>query len=69
MLLTNGQGRFGAMMSLSPEKAEALIHRHLAVTELAGIMCYGPEQAARVKRLIAAAGISMHVRARPDCYV
>jgi hypothetical protein len=50
-------------------QAEALIHRHLAVTELAGIMCYRPEQEARIKGLLAAAGISMHVRARPDCYV
>jgi ssDNA thymidine ADP-ribosyltransferase, DarT len=58
----------------NPEKfekyqAEALIHRHLAVTALAGIGCYGPLELERLREMLRDAGIAVKVGAAPDWYI
>jgi hypothetical protein len=49
-------------------QAEALVHRHLPVSALLGLVCYGPEQEEKLNSLLRAAGISLKVVARPGWY-
>ena len=49
-------------------QAEALIHRHLPVAALGGIICYGSAQKAHLTALVEAAGHSTKVLVRPDYY-
>lgn len=56
-----------------PEKkeryqAEALIHRHLPVERLQGMICYGRTQAARLAELVVRAGRVTPVVTRPSYY-
>jgi len=49
-------------------QAEALIHRHLPVSALAGIACHGTEPQAILRRRLEEAGVSLNVVLRPDWY-
>jgi ssDNA thymidine ADP-ribosyltransferase DarT-like protein len=49
-------------------QAEALIHRHLPVSALTYILCYGPEQRTRLDALVKDAGLTIQVLERPNCY-
>lgn len=56
-----------------PEKmdryqAEALIHRHLPVEAIVGIICHGSAQVSHVKDLVRQAGHATRVVAKPEYY-
>lgn len=50
-------------------QAEALVHRHMPVAALAGIVCYGPAQLARMQQLIQNMQLNITVDQRPNWYV
>lgn len=57
-----------------PEKmeryqAEALIHRHLPVAALAGIVCYGPAQQATLQTELEKRELSLKAVAKPNWYL
>lgn len=45
-------------------QAEALVHRHVPVEALSGIVCYGEEQAIHLRGLVSEAGLELPVTAR-----
>jgi hypothetical protein len=49
-------------------QAEALIFRHLPVTALASILCYGTQQEAQLKGFVARASLATPILVRPYCY-
>ena len=49
-------------------QAEALIHHHLPITGLLGIMCYTDAVKARIEQDVAARGLTLAVHARPGWY-
>ncbi len=49
-------------------QAEALIHRHLPITGLLGIMCYDDAMKERIEQDVAARGLTLPVHARPGWY-
>jgi hypothetical protein len=50
-------------------QAETLIHQHVPITALSGLVCYSPTQQISVKELVEAAGVDLEVFARPGWYV
>lgn len=48
--------------------AEALVHRHVPVSTLLGIACYGPDPEKRVRGMIDIAGVSLKTAVRSDWY-
>ncbi|WP_204128191.1 DUF4433 domain-containing protein [Pseudomonas sp. ABY48] len=49
-------------------QAEALIHNHLPITGLLGIMCYTDAMKERIEQDVAARGLALPVHARPGWY-
>ncbi len=49
-------------------QAEALIHHHLPITGLLGIMCYTDVMKERIGQDVAARGLTLAVHARPGWY-
>lgn len=49
-------------------QAEALIHHHLPITGLLGIMCYTDAMKERIERDVAIRGLTLPVHARPGWY-
>ena len=49
-------------------QAEALIHHHLPITGLLGIMCYTDAMKERIEKDVAARGLMLPVHARPGWY-
>ena len=49
-------------------QAEALIHSHLPITGLLGIMCYTDAMKERIEQDVAARGLTLSVHARPGWY-
>lgn len=49
-------------------QAEALIHHHLPITGLLGIMCYTDATKKRIEQDVAARGLTLSVHARPGWY-
>lgn len=49
-------------------QAEALAHAHVPVSVLLGIGCVSAEEQARIEATVAAAGLMLPVRARPEWY-
>ena len=49
-------------------QAEALIHRHLPITGLLGIMCYTDAMKERIEQDVAARGLTFSVLARPGWF-
>ncbi|MEJ5862564.1 type II toxin-antitoxin system toxin DNA ADP-ribosyl transferase DarT [Pseudomonas farsensis] len=49
-------------------QAEALIHHHLPITGLLGIMCYNDATKQRIEQDVAARGLTLSVHARPTWY-
>ena len=49
-------------------QAEALIHHHLPITGLLGIMCYTDAMKERIELDVAARGLTLSVHARPGWY-
>ncbi|EJM67009.1 hypothetical protein PMI30_02455 [Pseudomonas sp. GM50] len=49
-------------------QAEALIHHHLPITGLLGIMCYNDAMKERIEQDVAARGLTLSVHARPGWY-
>jgi hypothetical protein len=49
-------------------QAEALIHHHLQITGLLGIMCYTDAMKERIEQEVAARGLTLPVHARPGWY-
>jgi len=49
-------------------QAEALIHHHLPITGLLGIMCYTDAMKERIEQDVAARGLRLSVHARPGWY-
>jgi hypothetical protein len=49
-------------------QAEALIHRFLPLTSLAGLVCYGPDQRKKLQLELEAGAVQLQVEARPDWY-
>jgi len=49
-------------------QAEALIHNHLPITGLLGIMCYTDAMKVRIEQDVAARGLTLPVHARPGWY-
>lgn len=49
-------------------QAEALVHRHMPVAALSGIVCHGPAQEARLRELVQNANVQLTVAARPGWY-
>ncbi|MGO2286783.1 MULTISPECIES: type II toxin-antitoxin system toxin DNA ADP-ribosyl transferase DarT [Pseudomonas chlororaphis group] len=49
-------------------QAEALIHHHLPITGLLGIMCYTDAMKERIEQDVAARGLTLPVHARPGWY-
>lgn len=49
-------------------QAEALVHRHVPVNALLGIVCYSEKEEKRIERLVAARAMSVPVHARPGWY-
>ena len=49
-------------------QAEALIHHHLPITGLLGIMCYTDATKTRIEQDVAARGLTLPVHARPGWY-
>jgi hypothetical protein len=57
----------------NPEKferyqAEALVYRHLPVSAITCVLCYGPEQRAKLEALVKQAGAATRILERPNCY-
>jgi len=50
-------------------QAEALIHQHMPITALLGIVCYGDPQRIRLTALAQAGGLNVEVKAMPGWYV
>ena len=50
-------------------QAEALVHRHMPVAALAGIVCNGPAQLAHIQQLIQNMQLNITVDQRPNWYV
>jgi hypothetical protein len=46
-------------------QAEALVHRHVPVSVLKGIVCHGPEEETTVRRLVQNAEVQVAVAVRP----
>jgi hypothetical protein len=49
-------------------QAEALVHRHLPITGLLGIMCYTDAVKARIEQHLASRGLALPVHVRPSWY-
>ncbi|WP_025126642.1 DUF4433 domain-containing protein [Pseudomonas sp. PH1b] len=49
-------------------QAEALIHNHLPITGLLGIMCYSDAMKKRIEQDLATRGLALPVHARPGWY-
>ncbi|MBV4456438.1 DUF4433 domain-containing protein [Pseudomonas sp. COR58] len=49
-------------------QAEALIHHHLPITGLLGIMCYSDAMKVRIEQDVAARSLTLPVHARPTWY-
>ena len=49
-------------------QAEALIHRHMPVAALAGIVCHGAAQEARLQQLVQNNGLKLTIAVRPAWY-
>ena len=49
-------------------QAEALVHRHMPVAALAGIVCHGSAQEARLGQLVQNGNFNLTVTARPGWY-
>jgi len=49
-------------------QAEALVHQHLPLTGLSGIICHGNAQQAALQAEVAKRGQSLQVVVKPDCY-
>ncbi len=49
-------------------QAEALIHQHLPVAALAGIVCHGEEQKARLLAMLCDVGATMKIVVNPNWY-
>jgi hypothetical protein len=49
-------------------QAEALVHRHLPVAALAGIVCYGKAQGALLDAMLQDAGVKLKLVVNPDWY-
>ena len=49
-------------------QAEALIHRHLPVTAIKGLACFGPTQESRLNGMLLAAGVSLKVLAKHEWF-
>ncbi len=49
-------------------QAEALIHRHVPISALAGIACNGAAQESRLRRLLDEAAISLKVVTKPEWF-
>jgi len=49
-------------------QAEALVHHHLPITGLLGIMCYTDAMKERIEQEVAARGLALSVHARPGWY-
>lgn len=49
-------------------QAEALIHHHLPITGLLGMMCYTDAMKERIEQDVAARGLTLSVHARPGWY-
>lgn len=49
-------------------QAEALIHHHLPITGLLGIMCYNDAMKKRIEQDVATRGLALSVHARPGWY-
>ncbi|MDF2396123.1 DUF4433 domain-containing protein [Pseudomonas sp. 3MA1] len=49
-------------------QAEALIHNHLPITGLLGIMCYSDAMKKRIEQDLVARGLALSVHARPGWY-
>jgi hypothetical protein len=49
-------------------QAEALIHHHLPITGLLGIMCYTDAMKEHIEQDVAARGLTLSVHARPGWY-
>ncbi|WP_338583337.1 DUF4433 domain-containing protein [Pseudomonas sp. MAG733B] len=49
-------------------QAEALIHHHLPITGLLGIMCHTDAMKVRIEKDVAARGLTLPVHARPKWY-
>lgn len=49
-------------------QAEALVHRHIPVDALRGIVCYTETERQRIEQLVAARNITVPVHARPRWY-
>lgn len=50
-------------------QAEALVHNHLPVTALLGVICHGPVQESHLLQLAKDAGVTVNVMAKPGWYV
>lgn len=49
-------------------QAEALVHRHVPLNALAGIVCHGPSQEADLTAELTRRGLSLKIVVRPDWY-
>ena len=49
-------------------QAEALVHRHLPVGHLTGIVCYGPNEKRTLEVVRQKAGVDMRILAQPSWY-
>jgi hypothetical protein len=49
-------------------QAEALVHRHLPVAALNGIVCYGPAQQAHLEQLATGLRLNITIASRPNWY-
>jgi hypothetical protein len=49
-------------------QAEALIHRHLPISALGGIACYGPEEKSQLEIAAREANVQMAIAVKPDWY-
>lgn len=49
-------------------QAEALIHKHLPLAGLSGVVCHGAKQEEKLKLILEAGGVRLPVAAKPDWY-
>lgn len=49
-------------------QAEALVHRHVSVSALLGLVCYGPQPEARLLGMQGEAGVSLKTVVKPEWY-
>jgi hypothetical protein len=49
-------------------QAEALVHRHMPVSALIGVVCYTPALKLSIDQDVAARGLQLAVHARPNWY-